>query len=461
MFTLPAPRLSVVTAVIAFTAAITFLPQPPAAGATESVQRTYGGERITTAVAASAEHRAHADDVLLATAEDFPDALAAGALAADLDAPVLLTAPESLPAVVRTELARLATRRVWVLGGPRAVGEEVVETLRADGYEVHRLADASRYGTARAVALRAGAPTGEAVVALGEHPEAERAWADAVAAGALAAAPGHVPTLLTRADDLPPETAEALAELGVRRVLLLGGTAAVGPAVEQHLRELGYDVRRVAGASRYDTSIALADMALERFGAGAHPVVFASGRDFPDALAAGAVAAAVDGPLVLVPPANLGGSTDEWLRQRKWAEAVVVGGPASASDRVVAQLDAAVRNVPVLEAAVAPEPQQPAEQVVRVFQGMASWYGPGFHGATTASGEPFDRHAMTAAHRTLPFGTRVRVTNLATGGWAVVRINDRGPFHGNRVIDLAEAAAEVIGMKATGTATVRVEVLAG
>lgn len=78
--------------------------------------------------------------------------------------------------------------------------------------------------------------------------------------------------------------------------------------------------------------------------------------------------------------------------------------------------------------------------------GVASWYGPGFHGRTTANGERFNTHAMTAAHRTLPFGTKVRVTNNSNGRSVVVRINDRGPYVGGRVIDLSNASARAIGL---------------
>lgn len=90
--------------------------------------------------------------------------------------------------------------------------------------------------------------------------------------------------------------------------------------------------------------------------------------------------------------------------------------------------------------------------------GMASWYGPGFEGAMSASGEPFNQHALTAAHRTLPFGTIVQVTNLDNGRTVSVRINDRGPFSGGRVIDLSTGAARVLGLIQSGVAPVRIEV---
>jgi hypothetical protein len=93
------------------------------------------------------------------------------------------------------------------------------------------------------------------------------------------------------------------------------------------------------------------------------------------------------------------------------------------------------------------------------FEGLASWYGPGFAGRRTASGEVFDPSLLTAAHKTLPFGTRVRVVNLENGRSVDVRITDRGPFKPGRVIDLSRAAAEAIGMIGSGVAQVRVEPL--
>lgn len=87
-------------------------------------------------------------------------------------------------------------------------------------------------------------------------------------------------------------------------------------------------------------------------------------------------------------------------------------------------------------------------------RGIASWYGPGFHGQYTASGERYDMEAMTAAHPTLPFGTLVEVRNLDNGLATTVRINDRGPFKKNRIIDLSRAAARAIGMIGPGTAFV-------
>ncbi len=91
--------------------------------------------------------------------------------------------------------------------------------------------------------------------------------------------------------------------------------------------------------------------------------------------------------------------------------------------------------------------------------GIASWYGPDFHNGLTANGEKYDMHAMTAAHRTLPLPSIAKVTNLENGKSVVVRINDRGPFVNNRIIDVSKTAAEVLEFKDKGTAKVRVEIL--
>jgi rare lipoprotein A len=91
--------------------------------------------------------------------------------------------------------------------------------------------------------------------------------------------------------------------------------------------------------------------------------------------------------------------------------------------------------------------------------GRASWYGKFFHGKLTASGEPYDMFLVTAAHRSLPLGTQLRVTNLKNGRSIVVRVNDRGPVPEGRIIDLSYAAAQVLGFRRGGTARVRLQLL--
>jgi len=105
--------------------------------------------------------------------------------------------------------------------------------------------------------------------------------------------------------------------------------------------------------------------------------------------------------------------------------------------------------------------RQPAVPGEYVEQGIASWYGVPFDGHRTSNGEIYDMHQFTAAHRTLPFGAIVRVTNLRNGKQTEVRINDRGPFVADRVIDLSLSAAQAVDMVGPGTAPVRLEMIAG
>lgn len=125
----------------------------------------------------------------------------------------------------------------------------------------------------------------------------------------------------------------------------------------------------------------------------------------------------------------------------------------SAAPVVSAQADTAPPATPALV------PQVP-DAAANVQIGIASWYGPNFAGRLTSDGEIFDPGQLTAAHRTLPFGTLVKVTNLVNNESVVVRINDRGPFKPNRIIDLSRAAAEAIHMKTMGVARVKLEPLA-
>jgi rare lipoprotein A len=111
----------------------------------------------------------------------------------------------------------------------------------------------------------------------------------------------------------------------------------------------------------------------------------------------------------------------------------------------------------------APPPQPAAAPPAPVFSqvGKASWYGAFHHGRKTASGDRFDMHDLTAAHRTLPLGTEAVVTNLENGRSVEVRVNDRGPYHEDRVIDLSKRAAEALGIAEKGVARVRIEVPGG
>jgi len=132
---------------------------------------------------------------------------------------------------------------------------------------------------------------------------------------------------------------------------------------------------------------------------------------------------------------------------------------ATAAFACAAFLAACQSAPPAPQSSIPPTTQDERPQFMQV--GLASWYGPGFHGNQTADGERFNMNALTAAHRTLPFNSYVRVTDLATGRSVVVRINDRGPYAVGRVIDLSARAARDLGITADGTARVRIDQVDG
>ena len=128
-----------------------------------------------------------------------------------------------------------------------------------------------------------------------------------------------------------------------------------------------------------------------------------------------------------------------------------------------AALVAACQSQPTVPPPVFPPTATTTQSRTPVFTeiGVASWYGRGFRGKRTADGERFNMNALTAAHRTLPFNSYVRVTDIATGRSVVVRINDRGPYAGDRIIDLSARAARELGITDDGTARVRIELVSG
>ncbi|WP_218947276.1 septal ring lytic transglycosylase RlpA family protein [Acinetobacter sp. YH16032] len=131
----------------------------------------------------------------------------------------------------------------------------------------------------------------------------------------------------------------------------------------------------------------------------------------------------------------------------------------SSGDKIRRETIAAKIQVPVEEPSVIDKLNNVASNTVRRFSqtGVASWYGRQFHGRKTASGETFDMNALTAAHRSLPLNCYIRVTNKSNGKSVVVKVNDRGPFHGNRVVDLSYGAAKSLGITNAGTARVSIE----
>jgi putative cell wall-binding protein len=303
----------------------------------EGAHRVSGDDRYLTAVDASKRAFVAADTVVVATGANWPDALGGSALAGAVEGPLLLTRPGALPAEVAEEIARLGAKKVYVLGGTAAVADAVEGQLEAvtGVTTVKRLAGAERYATARAIAdetivelVSRGGYSGGALVATGGN------FPDATAASPLAASLGWPILLVNPASGgvyVPPSTTTAL---------ILGGTGVVPASVQTALEaSLGAgNVDRAGGANRYETAAKVADAGVAA-GMSWDGVGIATGTDFPDALAGGAMLGAFDSVMLLTQPASL----DPYARGRLEANAGairalhVVGGTVAISAATMAE----------------------------------------------------------------------------------------------------------------------------
>lgn len=296
--------------------------------------RISGPDRIATAVALSSQRFAAADAAVVATASDFPDALAAVQLAAAVGGPLLLTDKDDLDGRVVAELRRLDVTDVYVAGGPGAVSESVVDALRDVG-DVTRLGGEDRYDTAALLARRArrllSSPDPQRVlVALGTN------FPDALAASPLVAA-GDVPLVLVGgAGPVASATRDQLAAWSPDEILVTGGPVAVSDEVVAELATIA-DVTRIAGDNRYDTAARLHDLAVDA-GARRSRVLVATGESFPDALGAGAALAADGGVLVLTHPTHVPDASADILDAADATSLRVLGGPRAVWHVVVREV---------------------------------------------------------------------------------------------------------------------------
>lgn len=243
----------------------------------EDLARLAGPDRYRTAIRVSETGWEYADTVVLVRGDHWADAIAGAPLARQLNAPIILTHSNFLFSEVAAELARLRTRRVVVLGGPEAVSMAVSEELKDLGLIVDRICGEDRYDTAARIAQWV-APAGSkrAFLVSGED------FADALSAASYAAA-DSLPILLTKKDTIPKATESALAALGAPTVLVVGGKSAIS---DQAIKGID-DTIRLGGKNRYETNISVTSY----FRPYSSHYFFATGEDFPDALAVSVLAA--------------------------------------------------------------------------------------------------------------------------------------------------------------------------
>lgn len=293
-------------------------PLPPS---TIPSERASGTDRFATAAAISQQSFPNgATTAFIAVGLDFPDALAAGPAAADSRGPVLLTTRDVVPQATLAELNRLSPDRVVIVGGPFVISDSVASAIQsATGAEVVRLSGANRFETAAALARFFATDAPVAFVATG------RGFADALAGGAAAAHIG-APILLTERDSLPAATADALRELGVGEIIVLGGDFAVSAAVLDALRAIVPNVRRIAGPDRFATATAIA---ADAFPSSLSSTYLATGGNFPDALAGAAAAGLAGSPLMLTQQNCVPTPVRDLIEERDPEVIVLLGGEAA------------------------------------------------------------------------------------------------------------------------------------
>jgi putative cell wall-binding protein len=304
------------------------------------VKPIQGADRYATAVEASKAGFAAAGTVILASGENWPDALGASALAGAVSGPVLLTRAASVPDVVKSEIKRLGATRVIVVGGEQAVSDSVIDGVEALGsIETTRLGGATRYETSRIVAVEAvtrstaeGRPADGAVfITTGS------AFPDALAASPIAYR--HIrPIVLTEPAALSPDAAAAVESLGAKSAIVLGGTNAVSDAAAGSLATLlgGDAVTRISGADRYQTALALASHAEDSCCLTYAGAALSNGGGFADALAGGVMAGRLGTVLLLTPGDRLYPGVAEVLTREKAIVRYVrcLGGTAAISTLV-------------------------------------------------------------------------------------------------------------------------------
>ncbi|NUR24431.1 MAG: hypothetical protein HOV83_01005 [Catenulispora sp.] len=311
-------------------------PTPPPPAPTPVVHRVWGADRYQTAVAASRQRFAagSANAVVLARGDQFPDALAGGPLAAHVKAPLLLTDPHALTDATAAEIDRVLggdrAKPVYILGGTAAVSPAVEQAVTRLGYRVTRYGGADRYATALQIAQQGIGDRATVVVARGDQ------FPDALAAGPLAADRDGV-LVLSDGAHLDGSTAAFIQRHST--VIAVGGPART--AVAGQIALGGKTFQSAAGFDRYATAAQTAGLFT-----GPAPTLLglATGLNFPDALAGGAVMAAEKQPLLLADPAGLSADAISVLTRTGGVNIDVFGGPVAVSDAVARQVAGIVRG---------------------------------------------------------------------------------------------------------------------
>lgn len=313
------------------------------------IQPVAGPNRYDTAVESARLAFPNAGDakaVVLASGENWPDALGGASLAGAADGPVLLTKRDTLPVTVRDEIDRLNVTRVYLLGGTASVSTPVAAAIDAiPGVNITRIAGADRWETSSLVARE----TKKVLTAAGRTSQGAyivtgRTFADALAVSPVAYKTAR-PILLTDPSDLPTITAETITSLGVMNAWLIGGDAAIGATATAEIEACGVTCVRLSGGSRYVTSLSVAGHGIVQ-GLSWTGTGIATGETYADALAGGSAQGALGSVLVLTPGQSLNPDVSRVLTAKRASLGRVrmFGGTAALGDVTRSQVASIVRG---------------------------------------------------------------------------------------------------------------------
>ena len=305
-----------------------------------SSRRLSGATRYDTMASIVSAGYSTSKTVIIASGENFPDALGASSLAGACGAPVILTSKGGLSDRARSEVSRLGASKAYIVGGQAAVSVSVESSLRGMGLSVERIAGNTRQETAVKIAAKTASVTKPSTVIIA----AGNSYPDALSVSPYAYAKGYPIYLAEGNGTLSATTLNAIKSLGtVRRVVIVGGTAAIKSSVESQLRGITSSIERWSGATRYETSLRIAEKATAD-GMSWTTVAVASGENFPDALAGASLVGKNRGVLLLTAPGN-GSSITGTLSSRRSSigRCYILGGEAAVGKTVESQVNAAIR----------------------------------------------------------------------------------------------------------------------
>jgi cell wall-associated NlpC family hydrolase len=295
-------------------------PEQAEAGTTS---RIYGQDRYKTSVEVSKKTFPNGtSNVVIAVGNNYPDALAGGPLAYKLNAPILLTGKDAMPAAITNEITRLKAKNAYILGGESAVSAAVAGKLKAMGLTVQRISGPDRYETSVAIAKKLGSATKKAFIANGSN------FPDSLSASAVAARQGS-PILLVKKTGLPVSVKNYVN--GFTKSYVIGGTGVIASGTAS---ELPYP-ERISGANRYDTS---AKVATKFASFSASRALLVSGKTYADALTGSIYAAKQNIPMLLTNQSTLPAEIGKLIDTKNVQTVTVIGGSSAISNSVLTSI---------------------------------------------------------------------------------------------------------------------------